>query len=157
MTVVSTPVPSRHVVGGHSDVAHLTHFPFAQHSFAVLFCPSLPVGACLPTRHCVREFETEGVVRCAQALKSWAPSRALFDAHRPVLCRGVFHFACFCAVVIALEQRVGPAADGVLEQAAAGSWGGQRAVPGAAAEQALGHHKGAPGFGEPGLGAGGCS
>lgn len=42
----------------------------------------------------------------------------------------------------AFQQRVGAAADGVLEQAAPGSWRGQRVVPGAAAAQAHGHYKG---------------
>lgn len=55
----------------------------------------------------------------------------------------------------ALQQRVGPAADGVPEQAAAGSRGGQRAVFGTTAEQAFGHHKGRWGVqARPSLGRG---
>lgn len=42
----------------------------------------------------------------------------------------------------AFQQWISATADGVLEQAAAGSWGGQWAVPGAAAAQAHRHYKG---------------
>lgn len=64
--------------------------------------------------------------------ESWDSPAELFI---PVLDSVPFPFPAF-------QQWIGATADGVLEQAAAGSWGGQRAVPGAAAAQAHGHYKG---------------